>query len=1122
VPTTLTPQEQLTAANAQLKTWYNQQLAQTGIVLGGEYEAKAYAIVTSGNYPDLEVAVRNGTTGGFDTIFALPQDIGPYDTIISNNTGAGSGQLINTPRTNLTAQQYAAALSTSNQNVFDSALSSAYAAQTAREDVASATVTATTQPIVTANQGNPVIVPTPPTNSEAVITAADNRDRQNGTVISSSESNPIAIASAESAAASQAATTAETVTTQTSRVSAAARNEASSETNSAQTNNTSVGTAVAPTVDPRGTSQIPVDATVVAPNTPNTSPNNGVSEDNPSGNPPQNVDTIGKPSSSISSDQTPTANNDVAPKGGADSFNSGPNSGTARVTSSGPATNDSTSGASGSGSGSGNGGSSPTYGDTSNKLHAYTNSTYKMSIYAVPVSTINKMVELDPNSDPGTTLLNGAIFVLSDGGRGASSGDKSYFPTDLTIDNIEMESIVTPNQRTRGTDVITMKFDIIEPYTTNFLENCYKINQNFNPGTNASWDTLFFMMVIEFLGYDDMGRPQKIKNTTKYIPFTFLNMRFKITSSGTIYSCTVIPTNLLANSGIDNTIPFHVETQASTILELFDATEFSGTSSSQVANRDRSGSETVTTSLNGQSNLAKKGADIIVTKGLQLALNKNEIDKTKFQDEKGRRAVDQDNAAAPINKGQYLANEYKFKFHKDILNATIVDPQAFSERSVGSTTGEKNDGKTQQLKDKGKVGSLIADFSKKTFRAQAGTKITDFINSVIKVSSYVTGQVSKQANVDSPVNWWKINPTIKFGPLDKGTNFYQRTITYNIVPYVIRGQDSPNFGQQQVKKSEIVKLYEYIYSGNNRDVLDVNIDYQMAFFEVKNGVSTRYTKDSKDNIQDSGDSQVAVYNGYTDNRFFKPRYFHTTGIANQQNTGDTTATEKQIVAQDFMEKLFDNAGDMISLDLTIIGDPDWISQDVPLFGPILPDGSFLGSGSVNFSNPVYFNFYFATPNTDYDDTSGLFNSGGKYSQFSGIYQVISVKSNFSGGKFTQKLNNVRVRNQTAPKAPAARADKVNNSAPTASDNAGNAPRAEPATAGTASPDSTTIPNPPANPDVVQMNTLKNVGSVQDTTTKKIYDPVKGTYSYVPQDSSGASATQFRTNPKASPTEDVGH
>jgi hypothetical protein len=185
----------------------------------------------------------------------------------------------------------------------------------------------------------------------------------------------------------------------------------------------------------------------------------------------------------------------------------------------------------------------------------------------------------------------------------------------------------------------------------------------------------------------------------------------------------------------------------------------------------------------------------------------------------------------------------------------------------------------------------------------------------------------------------------------------------------------------------------------------------MAFFEVKNGVSSRYTKDNSVNIEENSPKNVGIYDGHTDSRFFKPRYFHATGLANQQNTGDTTANDGLIVVQNFMEKLFDNGGDMISLDITIVGDPDWISQDVPLYGPILPSGAYISTGSVNFTNPVYFNFYFATPTTDYDDITGIFNSSGSYSQFSGVYQVISVKSNFSGGKFTQKLTNVRVRNQ---------------------------------------------------------------------------------------------------------------
>ena len=1015
MPTTLTPQEQLTAANSQLKTWFNQRVAQSGAVLGGEYEAKAYEIATSGNYPAIEVAVRNGTSGGFDTIFALPQDIGPYDTIISNNTGAGTGQLINTPRTNLTAEQYTAALATSNQNTkFNSALIAAYGAQVASEDAASAVAASITQPIVNANQGNPVITSTPPTNSSVVNAAADNRDRQNGSVIAPSESNHIAAASVESAVANQAAINADSTATQARIISQASRNEAATaDTNTAQSSGDSNITNVSPNIDPRGRNQIPADAVSVDPR-PDATQKRGMSEDNPSTSPPVVSETTSSDANGQSfADQTTTTTNGVPSNIGSGSA-SRDSGGSSIVTSSGAATSgrNSTSSA-----GSGNGGNTPQSSDTSNKLHAYANWTYKISIYAVPPSTINQMA--DGSITPGNerAILSGGVFVLSDGGRGASSGDTSFFPTDLGIDNIELESLVSPTQRTRGSDVLTMKFDIIEPYTVSFLEKCKAIQEKFVPGVNASWDTTFFVMIIEFLGYDDLGRPKVIPQTTKYIPFTFLNMTFKVSASGAVYTCTAIPTNLLGNTGIDNVIPFHVETQAQTIGELFEAQSISGSQVTQNKSSRVDERGQTTADLTAQSDLTK--GSIIVTKGLQTALNKQEEDKCKIGPD-----------GKPLNKGQYLPNSYIFKFDDSILQATIADPKTFSTQSTGSTSGDNNDSKTQQLKDKGKVGSLVADFSKKTFRAQAGTKITDFINSVIKVSSYMTNQISTSQGDSKPVNVWKINPTVKFKTIDKGTNYYQREITYYVSPYTLRGQDAPGFGQQQVQKSEIVKLYEYIYSGNNRDVIDVNIEYQMAFFEVRNGVSSRYTKDSNSTIEESNPKNVGIYDGHTDNRFFKPRYFHSTGIANQQNTGDTTANDSLITVQNFMEKLFDNGGDMVSLDITIIGDPDWISQDVPLYGPILPSGSYISTGSVNFTNPVYFNFYFATPNKDYDDITGVFNSNGSYSQFSGVYQVISIKSNFNGGKFTQKLTNVRVRNQEPPKQTSSRSD----SAPTQSVN----------------------------------------------------------------------------------------
>ena len=87
---------------------------------------------------------------------------------------------------------------------------------------------------------------------------------------------------------------------------------------------------------------------------------------------------------------------------------------------------------------------------------------------------------------------------------------------------------------------------------------------------------------------------------------------------------------------------------------------------------------------------------------------------------------------------------------------------------------------------------------------------------------------------------------------------------------------------------------------------------------------------------------------------------------------------------------------------------------------------YLQNGSINFSNAVYFNFYFATPNVDYDENTGLFNPQGNYSEFSGIYYVSQVKSLFAGGKFTQKLSNFRVRNQEQVQTTAIRNDSGSN------------------------------------------------------------------------------------------------
>ena len=60
---------------------------------------------------------------------------------------------------------------------------------------------------------------------------------------------------------------------------------------------------------------------------------------------------------------------------------------------------------------------------------------------------------------------------------------------------------------------------------------------------------------------------------------------------------------------------------------------------------------------------------------------------------------------------------------------------------------------------------------------------------------------------------------------------------------------------------------------------------------------------------------------------------------------------------------------------------------------------------------------------DFDDSTGRYlQTSGKYSvsRFSGYYRVLTVESEFRGGKFTQTLDLVRYRNQPVPVDPDAK------------------------------------------------------------------------------------------------------
>jgi 3-dehydroquinate dehydratase len=147
-------------------------------------------------------------------------------------------------------------------------------------------------------------------------------------------------------------------------------------------------------------------------------------------------------------------------------------------------------------------------------------------------------------------------------------------------------------------------------------------------------------------------------------------------------------------------------------------------------------------------------------------------------------------------------------------------------------------------------------------------------------------------------------------------------------------------------------------------------------------------------------------------------------------SGDAHKDSTGIIVADIVQNIYSTTrGDMINVQLRIVGDPEFIKQDDLFLNPLINDFVFdyssqyvstnkdgdpkQGIHSLNFdSGTVLVKLNFQTP-TDMDEQTGTLKIDGKFQTgvFSGVYRVISVTSEFRQGKFEQVLQLVRLFDQ---------------------------------------------------------------------------------------------------------------
>ncbi len=559
---------------------------------------------------------------------------------------------------------------------------------------------------------------------------------------------------------------------------------------------------------------------------------------------------------------------------------------------------------------------------------------------------------------------------------------------DLYIRDITINSIPGLNDKRRLTSVSTIKMEIVEPSGITLLERVRgaAINNGYLDHLNAP-----YLLTIDFKGFDELGKETtdaNAKTMRRLIPIKLVQMQMSVTQAGTVYSVNAIP---WTEFGFTNT---------------YNYPRTSGVLSPQ----------------------GKKMSDVFVA--LEKLLNKQNEDERDeglnqlpdrytitFDSETIRDAdltfdtLDQSGMAAQgatgADAGFYVASGVEVPPDYMNINSKFAITKILEEIMKGHpdyTNKRYNEWKQ-------KVGNVLSNAQKKGGPSAVIDQAEDYYFRYYKIRSTVVPQEGKFDEI-------------------RGTQ--QKHVHYHVETYKVHAYSLaiPGVSTGDNFKSFVFKTYNYIFTGDNVDVLDLNIDYKVAYFQgkLKNFEATDKLKNKIEDVKvESTGGTSATDHAQDGNLLFQSE----TIIAKNEGTGKTGGTPQEL--DSFLDYLTHPLADMVNIKLEILGDPAWISQSqfIPLNSKTFTQGVGKGVDSdidywrvnrgriwndklrcynTDVAEPIIL-LKFRMPK-DFNDQTGVYElQSSQAAEFSGLYRVVTVEHNFTDGKYTNVLSLTRFNNQ---------------------------------------------------------------------------------------------------------------
>ena len=638
-----------------------------------------------------------------------------------------------------------------------------------------------------------------------------------------------------------------------------------------------------------------------------------------------------------------------------------------------------------------------------NELNEYTSVSYNIALYMMNSRSYVDITKSPNNPEDALRYPNSQLLMRS-GGVGLDNTNND-FSNDFFIDDLEISNIaVGPNKFRHNTNATDIRFTITEPRGVTLLEKLQRLAGTVLVTTKEKYIHAPYLLEIKFKGYDQTGKLIPTASKPKYIPIRVTDMTFEVTASGTQYRVTAVPFSNQALQSIVSTIPHNIELKAKTVGDIFSSEVTKVVDESTKISDENQGIDGPGI---GNSTKIKRTK----VKNLAEILTDSQKVRTGTPPLSGnaKTIIQRNGKPYQVQPPAERYDTYNFLIADEIANAklNLGDLYDVLNTPVPTDGEKKNTKKTDRSQFETYVQGLTkgVKFDKDTgiFKINAGTDISKLINLVIMHSDYMDKNIEdnpdQYARSGDPINWFRIRPVIKSatssgGGYDAKEGRYKYDIMFAVEKNVIHYHDFPWAKKSKPLGEGYHKKYDYIFSGQNTQVLDFQLKFNTAFLQVMTaGTGSPFANKSA-------------------NTPFTPVQKEIVDTVE----GNTTNVEDNITrkrAKDLFSSVMSDGVDMVNLDMQIVGDPAWIPTSDAYWQDKVRRGeqyaqAFMPDGTINYNlSPPFIQVNLKTP-TDYDETTGLQDPNkATNSSFSGVYRITQVDSTFSGGAFQQRLTGLR-------------------------------------------------------------------------------------------------------------------